>query len=276
MLTMVAWSVIRDKCLGEHSRSRFKMRPVGTWATFASHPQPHMENNNTSPDLNLRCTRPLLFSEESSGVGRHFSSAQDVHVLYMSKGHKTGRHQHLHCGLTFRIENIRSTGDQLTPPRWRSVWSRSGVSWWAFWDGSSWPAPWPWRAGRSPQSGAWGALPSSRWPGTGPACGDPVSQTQPLSATVTTTPCSGLLKVGDALSSLSNKHFSRGLRWCIFASPGSIQIVRGLLMSALSLGMLGFVLSLLGMECTFIGGKDRSKYKKIYAGGWCHIVSGNV
>ncbi len=47
-------------------------------------------------------------------------------------------------------------------------------------------------------------------------------------------------------------------------------------MAALSLGMLGFVLSLMGMECTFIGGKDRSKYKKIYAGGWCHIVSGNV
>lgn len=59
-------------------------------------------------------------------------------------------------------------------------------------------------------------------------------------------------------------------------TPGSIQIVRGLLMSGLSLGMLGFVLSLLGMECTFIGGKDRSKHKKIYAGGCCHITSGNV
>lgn len=45
-------------------------------------------------------------------------------------------------------------------------------------------------------------------------------------------------------------------------------------MAALSLGMLGFVLSLLGMECTFIGGKDKSKYKKIYTGGWCHIISG--
>lgn len=61
---------------------------------------------------------------------------------------------------------------------------------------------------------------------------------------------------------------------CVCVSPGSIQIVRGLLMSALALGMLGFVLSLLGMECTYIGGKDRSKYKKIYAGGWCHIISG--
>lgn len=45
-------------------------------------------------------------------------------------------------------------------------------------------------------------------------------------------------------------------------------------MAALTLGMLGFVLSLMGMECTFLGGKERPKHKKIYAGGWCHIVSG--
>ncbi|XP_037617989.1 claudin-10 [Sebastes umbrosus] len=60
----------------------------------------------------------------------------------------------------------------------------------------------------------------------------------------------------------------------LWSVDGHVQIVRGLLMAALSLGMLGFVLSLLGMECTFIGGKDRSKYKKIYAGAWCHITSG--
>ncbi|XP_023155554.1 claudin-10-like [Amphiprion ocellaris] len=60
----------------------------------------------------------------------------------------------------------------------------------------------------------------------------------------------------------------------LWSVEGHIQIVRGLLMAALSLGMLGFVLSLMGMECTFIGGKDRSKYKKIYAGGWCHVISG--
>lgn len=47
-------------------------------------------------------------------------------------------------------------------------------------------------------------------------------------------------------------------------------------MSALSVGMLGFVLSLLGMECTYIGGKVQSKYKKIYIGGCCHIISGNI
>lgn len=45
-------------------------------------------------------------------------------------------------------------------------------------------------------------------------------------------------------------------------------------MSALSVGMLGFVLSMLGMECTYLGGKDRSKYKKTYAGGCCHILGG--
>nr|XP_061829613.1 claudin-10-like isoform X1 [Nerophis lumbriciformis] len=60
----------------------------------------------------------------------------------------------------------------------------------------------------------------------------------------------------------------------LWSVEGHIQIVRGLLMAALSLGMLGFVLSLLGMECTFIGGKDPSKYKKIYTGGWFHIISG--
>ncbi|KAM3585462.1 uncharacterized protein V6R79_018015 [Siganus canaliculatus] len=60
----------------------------------------------------------------------------------------------------------------------------------------------------------------------------------------------------------------------LWSVEGAIQIVRGLLMAGLSLGMLGFVLSLLGMECTFIGGKDRSKYKKIYVGGCFHIISG--
>ncbi|KAK5875180.1 hypothetical protein CesoFtcFv8_027691 [Champsocephalus esox] len=60
----------------------------------------------------------------------------------------------------------------------------------------------------------------------------------------------------------------------LWSVEGHIQIVRGLLMSALSLGMLGFVLSLLGMECTFVGGKDRSKHKKIYVGGCFHVISG--
>ncbi|KAM3857035.1 claudin-10 [Diretmus argenteus] len=60
----------------------------------------------------------------------------------------------------------------------------------------------------------------------------------------------------------------------LWSVEGHIQIVRGLLMAALSVGMLGFVLSLMGMECTYIGGKDKPKYRKIYSGGWCHIISG--
>ena len=45
-------------------------------------------------------------------------------------------------------------------------------------------------------------------------------------------------------------------------------------MAALVVGMLGFVVSIIGMECTFIGGKDQSKHKKIFFGGLCHITSG--
>ncbi|XP_046887077.1 claudin-10 isoform X2 [Hypomesus transpacificus] len=55
-----------------------------------------------------------------------------------------------------------------------------------------------------------------------------------------------------------------------------VQIVRGLLMAALVVGMLGFVVSIIGMECTFIGGKDKSKHKKIFFGGFCHITSGTL
>ncbi|XP_056157179.1 claudin-10 [Lampris incognitus] len=60
----------------------------------------------------------------------------------------------------------------------------------------------------------------------------------------------------------------------LWSVEGHIQIVRGLLMGALSVGMLGFVLGLLGMECTYLGGKDQPKYRKIYCGGCCHIISG--
>lgn len=62
----------------------------------------------------------------------------------------------------------------------------------------------------------------------------------------------------------------------LWSVEGYIQIVRGLLMGALVVGMLGFVMSLLGMECTFIGGKDMSKHKKIFFGGFCHIISGTL
>ncbi|KAJ8003446.1 hypothetical protein DPEC_G00148410 [Dallia pectoralis] len=60
----------------------------------------------------------------------------------------------------------------------------------------------------------------------------------------------------------------------LWSVDGHIQMVRALLMSALSVGMLGFILGLMGMECTFIGGRDKAKHKKICAGGICHITSG--
>ncbi|XP_063068395.1 claudin-10 [Engraulis encrasicolus] len=53
-----------------------------------------------------------------------------------------------------------------------------------------------------------------------------------------------------------------------------VQIVRALLMGGLSLGMLGFILSLLGMECTYIGGKDKEKNRALFSGGICHVIAG--
>ncbi len=40
---------------------------------------------------------------------------------------------------------------------------------------------------------------------------------------------------------------------------GYLQIVRALLMSGMAVGVLAFILSLVGMECTYIGGKDKEK-----------------
>ncbi|MEQ2179480.1 hypothetical protein GOODEAATRI_025380, partial [Goodea atripinnis] len=91
---------------------------------------------------------------------------------------------------------------------------------------------------------------------------------------------SAIIKVAWHWSSLWRKCFtdSTSITNChdfpmLWSVEGYVQIVRGLLMGALSLGMLGFILSLLGMECTYVGGKDPSKYKKIFTGGWCHIIS---
>ncbi|XP_026219567.1 claudin-10 [Anabas testudineus] len=82
---------------------------------------------------------------------------------------------------------------------------------------------------------------------------------------------SNLWKTCQTESTSINKCYDFPVLWSVEVH---LQVVRGLLIAALSLGMLGFVLSLMGMECTFIGGKDRSKYKKIYTGAWCHIISG--
>ncbi|KAG7251746.1 hypothetical protein CRUP_015971 [Coryphaenoides rupestris] len=78
---------------------------------------------------------------------------------------------------------------------------------------------------------------------TGPACGGPVS-----TDSTAVTNC-----------------YDFPVLWSV--DVGHIQIVRGLLMSALSVGMLGFVISMMGMECTFLGGKDLAKHRKVYAGG---------
>ncbi|KAL1021943.1 hypothetical protein UPYG_G00020210 [Umbra pygmaea] len=62
----------------------------------------------------------------------------------------------------------------------------------------------------------------------------------------------------------------------LWSVDGNIQIVRALLMAALAVGMLGFILSLMGMECTFIGGTEKSKQRMIFSGGLCHIISGTL
>ncbi|KAI5108935.1 claudin-10 isoform X4, partial [Silurus meridionalis] len=53
-----------------------------------------------------------------------------------------------------------------------------------------------------------------------------------------------------------------------------VQIVRALLMGGLTIGMLGFILSLVGMECTYIGGNDKEKRRNIFIGSLCHTSSG--
>ncbi|XP_027002087.1 claudin-10 [Tachysurus fulvidraco] len=53
-----------------------------------------------------------------------------------------------------------------------------------------------------------------------------------------------------------------------------VQIVRALLMGGVSIGMLGFILSLVGMECTYIGGKQKEKNRAIFTGSLCHMTSG--
>ncbi|XP_061083169.1 claudin-10-like [Conger conger] len=58
----------------------------------------------------------------------------------------------------------------------------------------------------------------------------------------------------------------------LWSVEGYVQAVRGLLMIGLSVGMLGFVLCLTGMECTYIGGKDKHKNRTALTGALCHII----
>ncbi|XP_072540030.1 claudin-10 [Salminus brasiliensis] len=60
----------------------------------------------------------------------------------------------------------------------------------------------------------------------------------------------------------------------LWSVENHVQIVRALLMSGLAIGVLGFILSMVGMECTYIGGKENEKNRAIFFGGLCHTTSG--
>ncbi|TRY89185.1 hypothetical protein DNTS_015766 [Danionella cerebrum] len=60
----------------------------------------------------------------------------------------------------------------------------------------------------------------------------------------------------------------------LWSVEGYLQIVRALLMSGMGVGVLGFILSLVGMECTFIGGNDKEKKRCVCTGGICQVSSG--
>ncbi|KAM3607498.1 uncharacterized protein V6R79_008844 [Siganus canaliculatus] len=53
-----------------------------------------------------------------------------------------------------------------------------------------------------------------------------------------------------------------------------VQGVRGLLMCGLTLGFFGVLLCFLGMECTYIGGGDKTKDKMLFAGAVFHFAGG--
>uniref|UniRef100_A0A8C4IHX9 Claudin n=1 Tax=Dicentrarchus labrax TaxID=13489 RepID=A0A8C4IHX9_DICLA len=55
-----------------------------------------------------------------------------------------------------------------------------------------------------------------------------------------------------------------------------IQGVRGLLMCGLTLGFFGVVLCFVGMDCTYIGGADKTKDKVLLAGAVFHIAGGEI
>ncbi|KAA0713232.1 Claudin-6 Skullin [Triplophysa tibetana] len=59
----------------------------------------------------------------------------------------------------------------------------------------------------------------------------------------------------------------------LWAVEDYIQIVRALLMSGMAVGVLGFILSFAGMECTYIGGKDNEKNRSMFTGSLCHVFS---
>uniref|UniRef100_A0A8C9R423 Claudin 10e n=1 Tax=Scleropages formosus TaxID=113540 RepID=A0A8C9R423_SCLFO len=92
---------------------------------------------------------------------------------------------------------------------------------------------------------------------------------------------SNIMKVAWYWSSLWRSCFtdSTAITSCIdfpvlWSVEDYIQVVRALLMSALCMGVLAFVLSFMGLECTYIGGKEPGKRKLLISGAFLHILSG--
>lgn len=59
---------------------------------------------------------------------------------------------------------------------------------------------------------------------------------------------------------------------CVCLSSAYIQAVRGLLMVGLCLGLIGTVLTFFGLECTRIGGDQRSKDRMLMTASASHLV----
>lgn len=53
-----------------------------------------------------------------------------------------------------------------------------------------------------------------------------------------------------------------------------VQGVRGLLIIAMSLGFVAIILCFIGMDCTYIGGSEKSKDKTLLSGAVFHFVGG--
>ncbi|KAI4831631.1 hypothetical protein KUCAC02_001167 [Chaenocephalus aceratus] len=97
--------------------------------------------------------------------------------------------------------------------------------------------------------GGMGAPPSSRWPGTGPACGDPVIQTQQLSATVYDYPCA--VVCGGPHPDSARPADVSSFPW--YAGIRAQSVGNGVHLRR---------------------GKRQVKAQKIYVGGCFHVISG--
>ncbi|KAM9486762.1 claudin-10-like isoform 2-T2 [Clarias gariepinus] len=60
------------------------------------------------------------------------------------------------------------------------------------------------------------------------------------------------------------------------SEKGPIQAVRALLLVGMFLGVFAAILSFIGMDCTYIGGKKNTKYKILLGGTLLHFVGGRL